>query len=389
MQDIIIIGGGPVGLLSAIEAAKKGLSPLILEEHREIGVPDHCAGLVSVKGMRKLGIKGFENSILNKVKNAIIHSPSDFKLQLIRENTQAYVFNREKLDKWLSNIANSLGVEIKLKSKVLKIKRKNKKIIVYTNKEKHVCHVVIIAWGAKHKPGKYGVLPALQYELKKADLTSSDTVELFFTNMAPDFFVWLIPTGDRKVRIGVATRFIKPKTILTYFIKKLGLDKSNIEKARGGIVLTRGPLKRTFDKGVIIVGDAAGQVKPTTGGGIVTGGLCGKIAGRIAVESVTYEDNSEKFLSRYQKEWEKTLGKEFKTMKFVRMILDGLNKETIDKLIPNIKRLKLNKVIEKYGDIDFQKLVVKKIFTTNLNFVRFLPLIFQGLINYSMYIRGK
>ncbi|MHA1238685.1 MAG: NAD(P)/FAD-dependent oxidoreductase [Candidatus Odinarchaeia archaeon] len=380
-NEIVIVGGGPVGLLAAIEVARKGFSPLIFEEHSQIGVPDHCAGLVSVNGLQMLNLNIPSEIIINKVKNAVIHSPSGYQLPIHGGKTRAYVIDRSRFDQYLADVALSENVKIMLKTQVKKLYRKNSEVIVYTNKGIYQTKVAIVAWGAKQhvKRRLEGVLPAIQYELKDTPTLLRDTVELFLGSFASGLFAWIIPKKENEARVGLASNSGKIRNLLESFLKKTKLANSKVTKIRGGFVLTCGPLKKTFSHGILLAGDAAGQVKATTGGGVVTGGICGKIAGSTAVEAVEKEDNSEGFLSIYQKRWKNILGREFAAMNLVRRVLNGLSDKLLDSLILEAKQLKLNQLIETFGHMDLQKKVIFEILKKPFNFLKLSPILIHGL----------
>ena len=115
-----------------------------------------------------------------------------------------------------------------------------------------------------------------------------------------------------------------------------------------------GPIKKTYAHGLLVVGDAASQVKPTTGGGVLTGMICAKIAAKTAFKALNLNNFSEEFLAEYQREWKSKLGFEFKSMLRLRRILDRLSDKQIDKLFQLCIKTDLNEILTKVGDVDFQ-----------------------------------
>ena len=131
---------------------------------------------------------------------------------------------------------------------------------------------------------------------------------------------------------------------------------------RRGAVLTGGPARQTYSDGLLLVGDAAGQTKPTTGGGVILGGLCAIEAGRTAAEAVEAGDCSAGFLRRYQKAWRASLGREFTSMLSARRLLNRLSDERIDRLFDALRREGLEETLRglvEGGDMDMHSGVIR------------------------------
>jgi flavin-dependent dehydrogenase len=139
--------------------------------------------------------------------------------------------------------------------------------------------------------------------------------------------------------------------------------KISVNSPKGGYILTGGPIQKTFYDNLLIVGDAAGQVKPTTGGGVVLGGLCALTAGKTVSEALEEDDCTSTFLSRYQRRWISEIGNEIRTMLLARKLLNMVNDEEMDKIFKNIRAENLVPVIQELvegGDMDFQAEFIKK-----------------------------
>jgi geranylgeranyl reductase family protein len=399
--DVLIVGGGPIGGIVAEDIARNHLSTIILEEHKSIGQPEHCAGLISLNGLRKLGITPPRHLVLNEVRGSAIFSPNGENLTVERTNTQAFVMDRISLDQYLVEKATHRGSELQLNTKAKQVTIQPDGAIITAetsnNKKKKSeitlrSKLIISGEGAQAKlttqmglgiPNPKMKLYATQFEMSKVRLERDDLVEIYFGSFAPGFFAWVIPTGEDSARIGLASNIAKSHTFLKYFISHHTvaapkLAKASLEKVSGGMVLTGGPSKATSTHRFLAVGDCAGQTKPTTGGGVVTGGLCAKIASRVAVESVTLEDFSDKFLRRYDRMWQSQLGQEFFSMLRLRRILNHLPNSLLDKSMAAAKRSGLEKVIENKGDIDAQSQLIKSVLMNPRTIISFL-LSFLGL----------
>ncbi len=339
-----------------------------------MGLPEHCAGLISISGLRRLNIEIPKECILNTVKGATFYSPSGTFFSVSRKKPQAYVINRPLLDKHLASEAQKENVSLFTNAKVLALRMGEKKVLKVSHRKESSLEakVIIDAEGIR---GKFvreagltlprGVIPGVQFEVNNVEI-NSEQVEMFFGNkVAPGFFAWIIPTGDETARIGLgadhqALRYLK-EFIKNHPIASKRLSKAVTIKKFGGRIVLGGPIPKTYTNGFLVVGDAAGQVKPTTGGGVIMGGLCAQIAGNVAAEAVIEGRLDSKRLSMYQKKWKNLLSREFYYMQLTRRILNRMSDRNLDKLFETIIGNDLTKVIEEVGDMDFESAVIRKL----------------------------
>jgi geranylgeranyl reductase family protein len=393
--DVLIVGGGPIGGIVAEDIARNHLSTIILEEHKSIGQPEHCAGLISLNGLRKLGIVLPKRLVLNEVRGATIFSPSGENLTIERANSQAFVVDRVSLDRYLVCNATHSGSVLQLNTKAKQIAIQPDGAIVKAeiknNKKEETettlrSKLVISGEGAQawltsqvglDIPNPKMKLYATQFEMNNIRLERDDLVEIYFGSFAPGFFAWVIPTGGDSARVGLASNIAKSHRFLKYFISQHPavapkFAKARVEKVFGGTVLSGGPSKATSTHRFLTVGDCAGQTKPTTGGGVITGGLCAKIASRVAVQSVALGDFSKEFLNRYDRIWRSQLGQEFSSMLRLRRALNHLPNFLLDKSIVAAKRSGMEELIENKGDIDAQSQLVRSVMMNPRIIVSFL-----------------
>jgi geranylgeranyl reductase family protein len=361
-RDVVVVGAGPAGLISAREAAKSGIEVTVLEEHKEIGIPCHCAGLMSIKGLRRLQIPLNSRFVQNKVKGAIFHSPSGLSFSVEKEESVACVVNRSMFDKFLMKQAISSGAEIKLNSKVQQLKCHKQRILVNSTRDLISANIVVNAEGISSffvkrmglTPINYDyVLPAFQFELNDVDV-NSEFVEIYVgKKIAPSFFAWVIPLSSKSARVGLACKEANPRKKLESFIQNR-FESFNYVSSNSGRVITCGPIPKTFNNNFVVVGDAAGQVKPTTGGGVILGGICSTIASRVITESIKKNAATLNFLEKYENLWKRKLEREFKVMRLARRIFNHLSDDIIDKFFKIVKDNNFQKELSIYGDIDFQ-----------------------------------
>ena len=367
--DVIVAGAGVAGCMAAIEASKQGVRIGLFEEHPQVGVPSHCSGVVSLSGLKLLGISSNQAFDQRLIRGARFFPPTGSPIEITRPEPVALIINRMKFDQYLAKNAINNGVELHTKSRITKFEKTSDQEIQVTIQNQGVvgAKVLIDASGAGSRlPTQAGlkppdwsqILPGLQYELIGTD-RQDDLVNLYFgSKRAPGFFAWSIPTGDHSVRAGLATSKGNVRTLLDQLVKEYW-PKSKIDATKSGSVLVSGPVDRCWSPGFIFAGDAAGQVKQTTGGGIVIGGYCGMLAGKAAASAVKNPRRADQFLETYDHEWREKFSSDLKKMGIGRRLFFGLSDATLDKLFPALEPL-LGEITD-VADMDFQGTVITKL----------------------------
>lgn len=357
-HEVVVVGAGPSGASVANEAAKDGSDVLLIEEHQEIGEPVQCAGIVSNRAIDESGIT---SATLNEVRGALIHSPNSTEIKIESSSTKAHIIDRHCFDKKLVEKALDSGADLWLKTKVQNWDGNELTIHKNGKPRKMEPDVVVGADGVssvirrgitKEKPRAY--LIGAQVVLKNVEVRDTDFVELFLgKDYAPGFFGWFIPIDEDKGRLGLCVR--SGKNPLNY-LKKL-LEKHPVAKKRyqgeeleynfGGIPI--GYLEGTCFEKTLLVGDAAAQAKPTTGGGVYTGVVCGKIAGRASSKFI----DEEAPLTSYEKNWKNKVGGELKKDFILHKIWRDFSDQQINDLLSNLNTPETLKLIKEYGNIDY------------------------------------
>jgi digeranylgeranylglycerophospholipid reductase len=369
--DIVVVGGGPCGSYAAYTAAKLGAEVLVCEEHEKIGVPKHCAGHLNISSLELLGIRLPPAAIENEIRGAVFCSPSGKQFVLRCRAPVTYVVNRELFDKHLAELAIKAGVKYRFKSgvKSLILDSGVVKGVALKGEERVGANVVIDAEGCSSKLLKKTGLDGLegsmmvkgaQAEVDCVEDVEEDMVEVYLGNkVAPGFFAWIIPRQDGSAKVGLATRVGNPRDYLRRFMEKHPVASQKLKKSRTVYTSVHpiplaGPIPKTYSDGFLAVGDAASQVKPTTGGGVIFGLTCAREAGEVACEAVKMQDFSEDFLSRYPSRWKRLVGFDLAAMLRMRRMLDSLSDSRIDGMIDLCRKLGVGSVLEKVGDLDFQ-----------------------------------
>jgi len=301
MKDIIVVGAGPVGSHLAKKMTEKGHEALVLERSNEIGRPLACSGHVSPDIRNFVSENEFDEILQNEIKEAVFHS-GEKNYSFYSENVVSYVIDRVELDKKKATQAEEAGAEIKLGETVEKVEEKNNRVVVETDKKEYEASVVAGCDGASstvreevglEEPDHFyqGILCFTDEE------DSSDNVDVVLD--VPEFFGWRIPRGD-SVEYGVGVPKGKdPMKWLDKVTEKFDIERSERRDVCAGAIPINPPEKVSTER-VFLVGDAAGQTKPFTGGGILYGMRCAEKASEAV-------DPEKPDLKAYEEVWRKEL----------------------------------------------------------------------------------
>jgi digeranylgeranylglycerophospholipid reductase len=316
--DVIIVGAGPAGSYIAHELASLGHAVAVFEEKSAPGLNACCTGIISTECFQSLDLA--TDGILTKVNSAKFFSPSGRYLRVQTENVQAYVINRLLLDKAIASKAQSRGAQYFFSSPVIDIIPGKDSIQTVTlcsgAREIFSARAVVLANGFRPKlPQKLGLgkiksfLVGAQAEIEAENV---DELEVYFSQeIAPGAFAWLVPTSTNEAYVGLLATY-QAKLHLQKFLHNL-LSQGRITSREVEIeqkAIPVGTLTRSYGDRVLVIGDAAGQVKPTTGGGIYFGHIGAKIAAGVLDEALGSDNLTAGQLSRYQKQWKSKIGKE-------------------------------------------------------------------------------
>jgi len=353
MHDVIVIGAGPAGSYAAYSLAIRGYDVLVLEEHPLVGKPTNCSGLIGVEAFANHDLP--KRSILRSFDSARFFSPSGAEAVVSADRTVAYVVDRGDFDRSLADQAKGAGAEYRLGTKCVGISRVDGGIEVQiqgTNGPEHLrSRAGIVAAGVNYTlSGRLGMLRperfigAAQAEVR---MSGVEGVEVYLgRDVSPGSFGWAIPVGDERVRLGAcngaqARQYLEKLVQNPLVVPRLRDEDLKIKTKPIPI----SPVRRSYLDRVLLVGDAAGQVKPTTGGGIYYGILCADIAARTLDEAFTNGDLSIRRMARYEDRWRREIGVELKIGAHFRRIGAWLSDAQIDRLIRS------------YGDPEFRDLV--------------------------------
>ncbi|MEM2097843.1 MAG: NAD(P)/FAD-dependent oxidoreductase [Methanothrix sp.] len=375
--DVAVIGAGPAGLMAAKHASICGASTVVLEEHRAIGHPVQCAGLLGVRALEASEIQA-EGFLLNPFRGAVFVSPDGSRLSFRSSDVRAWAVDRRLFDRSMAVAAVHHGVEIMLGAHVRSMRRADDLMVLHLRDKEIAARAVISAEGVRASLARRSGIPPPKRLLSGAqvevpfDVDDLESVEVHLgREIAPGLFAWVIPISRSSARIGLCAtegachhlkRFLSSARI------KERILGSPVSLVVGGLPL--GPPERTCADGMLAVGDAAAQVKPTSGGGVYPGLVCGRIAGRVAAEHAL----SGRPLERYEREWRSAIGREISLGMRVNDILRRMSDGEIDMMIRKIASTpEAIRAIEEHGDIDRPSRVLLRLMpmlARDLSFIR-------------------
>ena len=339
--DIVVAGGSIAGLLCAREAARNGCSVLVIEKSHEIGTPQHCGGLVSRKGLDALGIVPTVRIAGNEITSARLIAPRGHVVEVSQEGNIIEV-DRRNLDKYVAEQAQRAGAQIRTGVSF----RGFDDHTVTTSMGSFSADVLVDARGIAALVNRSDILPSVQCEIH-SDHIKRGIVEVMLDNSRwPGFFAWVIPSRDGMGKVGVAGRGIDVHRAINNLLESWG--RYSVLRRISAPIWVGGPAMPFTQDMTVKVGDAAGQTKPTTGGGIYSGGMGGVMAGQSAAK---YCDTGDLRYLDYTKRWLALFGQEFDMQSAARRMLERLDNQAIDQIVASIKPDAVQKAAQ--GNFDF------------------------------------
>lgn len=339
MYDAVVVGGGPAGLYAGWKLARAGFRVALFEEHPTSGRPVHCTGVLAADAFDEFGLP--DDSVLNQLRTVQFHAPSGAVIEYATPTVEAVVIDRVQFDRRLAERASLAGVEMSYGERVTGVDVQPGGVRVTTPSASIDARVCVLACGANYavqRKLRLG-MPRLLLHSAQAEVAASRVgdVEVYFgERVAPHGFAWVVPVQRERpyVRIGVmcaqhADRHFD--RLLELIGPRWGVDAAARCQPRQKI-LPLGPIERTFADRVVVLGDAAGIVKPTTGGGIYYSLLTASLACETLATALAGGDTSAAVLAEYQVQWRKRLGAELRWQLFLRRIAQRLTDEEIDGL---------------------------------------------------------
>jgi geranylgeranyl reductase family protein len=359
--DVIVIGAGVAGCYAAGDLAKLGYSVAVLDKNHAAGSKRSCTGIISRECLDLL--PAGRDAIQFEARSAKVFAPSGKYIRIARDDTQAYVLDRPALDRTLAASAAGRGANFIFSALVTSLRIHDDIAIVDitrdAEKQSLKANVIILACGAGTSLTRQAGLGRISEFAQGAQClvrtTGLEEVEVHTgTDVAPGFFAWLVPSGRSQAKAGLLSRE-NPAPLMAAFLSRFersGRIKPGKHAVEFGIIPLK-PLSRTYGERLLVAGDAAGQVKPTTGGGIYFGALCARLAANAVHKAFSSGDLSAKSLSKYQRDWHKLLKQELYIDYWAHRFYQGLSNRQMEHIFDIMERHGIHESILASPDITF------------------------------------
>lgn len=353
--DVVVVGGGPGGAMAAWAAAEQGVDVLMIEKDREIGVPVRCAEGIAAETVHRF-IDPDPHWISAEIEGVRLYAPSGDSLEFTEEG-MGYVLERRVFDRELANRAAKAGADVWVSACAtglahdrdaiagVRMLRRGQAMTV-------ACRLVIAADGVESRVARWAGIRTLialrdlevttQYLLDHVT-TDKGYCEFFVgSEVAPGGYAWIFPKGADTANVGVGvcgryTRYRSSTDYLHRFVERRCPDSTPLGMVVGSVPVAV-TLEDIVGDGIMVVGDAAHQVNPISGGGIGTAMIAGEIAGRVAGEAIKASDVSKRRLSRYRKEWDQVYGNHQKRVYRIKEAVHKLTDETFNATAAQLKQ---------------------------------------------------
>lgn len=365
MTDVAIVGGGPAGLLAAGHLAQAGFDVTVLEEHTTIGEPVHCTGIISLETaeLAKIG----DDVVLGRLTRARLVGPRGAVVEQdwpALRSEPIMVIDRARFDEGLARQARAAGAEIRTGVRVLDVETSGDAVTLHTETQRLRARACVLACGVSYRlqrrlglglPGE--AIHTAQIEL---DAQPDDTVEVRFgRDVAPRGFVWTVPVtrgGQARLKVG-AMAHGNAGACLDGFLARPEVRARLVGEPTRPVrrLLPLKPIARTVADRVLVVGDAGGFTKPTTGGGIFYSLLTASLAAATLVEGFGQGRLDEAFLARYERRWQDRLGADLRTGDWLRQLVTRCSDPEIDLLVRALGGDEVQALIRRSGRFNWHR----------------------------------
>lgn len=364
--DVAVVGAGPAGSVAARDIAAAGYKVLLLEEHDVVGQPVHCSGLITPRTLKASGMG--DDIVLNSIKGAVVYTPMGNTITVGGNRVHALVIDRARMDEGLATQAQTAGAELALGTRLSGMERNEDGVRIQlqqgaNGRAQHFDVKMVIGADGSHSVVANAMGAGQSEESIVAvggeiglQAQHDDMVEVYVQpDLAPGWFGWTIPLDGNVSRIGIGSdeRGKNPRRLLEGLMERHEhLRDSSVLRLQGGVIPVA-PLRQIAEPRAMLVGDAAGQVKPTSGGGIHTSILSAQICAKVAISSLEHGELGESAAERYRREWMDTVGLELHRGRMLRHMLAQLTPGETEQLLQLFTLKEVREVMAAQGDIDF------------------------------------
>lgn len=345
--DVVVVGAGPAGTTAARFAAEQGVSVLVLEKDRDVGYPVRCGEAVSKDGIEPF-IQPDSKWIASTINSFILISPDKTEVK-INFNRTGYILERRIFDYGLGKLASKAGAQILTKAYAYDLIRDNGKItgvkFEHNGEPKEVrCKIIIGADGVESRIGRFAGIKThtkisdmeccVQFTVSNISVNPNACYFYFGQEYSPGGYLWIFPKGSDSANIGLGiggdkAKHRSPISYMNHFLEKKFPLVPKLTMISGGVPCSF-TLEEIVKENVMLVGDAARQVNPLSGGGITSGMIGGSIAGEIAGKAI--RENNLKLLMEYPKIWHQRVGKRHEIYYKIKSAIYNFSDETLNSI---------------------------------------------------------
>ena len=348
--EIAVVGAGPSGSSAARAAAERGSDVLLIEEHNQSGIPNHCAEGLSLNGLKDAGLSPTPDIVSQKITKAKVYAPNRRYLELTSTDWVGYTIKRDVFDRVLSEKALAAGARLLTNTRATDVIRSAGAVggVIATSKGKGLrieSKVVIGADGfgsTVRRASGLGrwfpdVVSCAQFRLGNLNLDEPEANEFYVgSKVAPGAYAWVFPKSSEAANVGLGVRRIHTEPAVHYLKRFMDSDDrfrgARVLAAAGGVTPVSGVIDRIVCDGLMLVGDAAGQLIPCTGAGVHAGVVAGRIAGEVSADAVEEGDVTAERLAEYERRFDELWGKRIRDSRKVIEMLDKFSDEDLNTL---------------------------------------------------------
>jgi len=387
MYDVAVIGAGPAGATLARLLAAQKFHVLLLEEHPDAGEPVNCSGIIGVEAFERYGLAKTE--VIREISAFQFFSPGGATLQYRHDTPLAVAVHRERFDRQMKALAVTAGAEFRSHSRVTDIElQKDRSVLTINRGESLVsARTCVIATGAGSRLTEtVGLMSPQNYVLGAQTEISTpalDEIEVHLgSKVAPNNFGWVIPLESGRAKVGLICE-TGGKKWLRHFISQLESRGKVNHHADPVIHVSLLPLEMlplSYTDRTIVVGEAAGQLKTVTCGGIYYAMRAAEIGAEVLAGALKSDQLEASRLAEYDRRWKLLLARELQMGLRLRSAFSRLSDRKIDALFDIASKDGIMRIVREKVNFDWHYDLIHSIFKHSLVNVILQPLFYSKLL---------
>ena len=352
MRDVVVVGAGPAGLHAAYRLASAGLDVLLLEARTQVGEAAICAGVIGEDAFTRFGLP--TRSVLASISCIQAISPAGRALEHQTTAPLARVVDKGQFNRDLADRASSVGTEIWPGRYVESIQPEKQSVVLHFRTPEQGTgtlrtRVAVIASGVNFalnkilglaKPREF--LHAIQADVSLHQGGDSHPTQVYVgRSVAPGAFGWNIPLGHGRARIGIMTTALDPRPFFDALIRRIAPGLGDPQVRLSPKAIAQAPVGRCATERILAIGEAAGHVKTSTGGGIHYGLLSAELAAEVILRAFHESQFSIQTFGEFERYWRRAFGSELVTGYFARKLAASFSDSQIENIFDRAKAMNL------------------------------------------------